>query len=231
MDITRFAMKLFILIGMLSKVTTPSFKMDDVTLELKESCRNLGVIFDANMTLNSHISHVAKSVRYQLRNLSHIRKFLSRKATEQVVHSLIILQTWFLQLHTFQPTRISTQTPTISPEFSRQTGYPEQEYITHLTYTQGTSLASGACSHSFQDPPSSASISSKQGTNIHTGPDTTSCSTQTATFIKHQPASHPTHAHTTPGGPDPSHTLARLFGMLYLSTCDKKPHTHSLRLC
>ena len=75
--------------GMLSKVTTPSFKTDDVTLEPKESCRNLGVIFDANMTLNNHISHVAKSVRYQLRNLSHIRKFLSRKATEQVVHSLI----------------------------------------------------------------------------------------------------------------------------------------------
>ena len=74
---------------MLSKVTTPSFKTDDVTLEPKESCRNLGVIFDANMTLNNHISHVAKSVRYQLRNLSHIRKFLSRKATEQVVHSLI----------------------------------------------------------------------------------------------------------------------------------------------
>ena len=32
--------------GMLSKVTTPSFKTDDVTLEPKESCRNLGVIFD-----------------------------------------------------------------------------------------------------------------------------------------------------------------------------------------
>ena len=40
---------------------------------------------------------------------------------------------WFLQLYTYQPTRISTQTPTISPEFSRQTGYPEQDYITHLT--------------------------------------------------------------------------------------------------
>ena len=41
------------------------------------------------MTLKNHVSHVSNSVRYQLRNLSHIRKFLSRRATEQVVHSLI----------------------------------------------------------------------------------------------------------------------------------------------
>ena len=75
--------------GMLGKVTKPCFKIDDVELEPKESCRNLGVIFDANMTFHNHISHVAKSVRYQLRNLSHIRKFLSRRATEQIVHSLI----------------------------------------------------------------------------------------------------------------------------------------------
>ena len=50
-------------------------------------------------------------------------------------------------------------------------------------------------------------------------------------YVHQTPTCFTSHAHTTPGGPVPSHTLARHFGMLYLSTCDKKPHTHSLRLC
>ncbi|XP_071801321.1 uncharacterized protein [Asterias amurensis] len=41
------------------------------------------------MTLNHQISSISKTVRYQLRNLSHIRKFLTLEATEVMVHSLI----------------------------------------------------------------------------------------------------------------------------------------------
>ena len=51
--------------------------------------RNLGVIFDTNMSFNDHVSHVSRSIRYQLRNLSFVRKYLSRSATEQLVHALI----------------------------------------------------------------------------------------------------------------------------------------------
>ncbi|XP_071504088.1 uncharacterized protein [Diadema antillarum] len=51
--------------------------------------RNLGVIFDVNMSFNAHVSHISRSIRYQLRNLSFIRSYLTRSATEQLVHALI----------------------------------------------------------------------------------------------------------------------------------------------
>ena len=41
------------------------------------------------MTFNDQISNISKSVRYQLRNLSFIRKCLTKDATEQLVHALI----------------------------------------------------------------------------------------------------------------------------------------------
>ena len=51
--------------------------------------RNLGVIFDNNMSFIEHVSSVSKSVRYQLRNLGFIRKFLTPRACEQLLHALI----------------------------------------------------------------------------------------------------------------------------------------------
>ena len=38
---------------------------------------------------NRAISNICKSVRYQLRNIGFIRKYLSRSATEKIVHALI----------------------------------------------------------------------------------------------------------------------------------------------
>ena len=58
-------------------------------INLSQTCRNLGVIFDSNLTMSSQISNISKSVRYQLRNIGFIRKYLSRSATEKIVHALI----------------------------------------------------------------------------------------------------------------------------------------------
>ena len=41
------------------------------------------------MSLSTHVSSICKSVRYQLRNLGFIRKYLSRSTTEKLVHALI----------------------------------------------------------------------------------------------------------------------------------------------
>ena len=46
-------------------------------------------MFDSTMSMSVHVSTVCKSVRYQLRNLGVIRKFLTRSATEKIVHALI----------------------------------------------------------------------------------------------------------------------------------------------
>ena len=51
--------------------------------------RNLGVIFYSSMTMKPHISNVIRSSAFQLRHISRIRKYLSRDATEQIIHSFI----------------------------------------------------------------------------------------------------------------------------------------------
>ena len=51
--------------------------------------RNLGVIFDSNMSFIDQVSSISKSVRYQLRNLGFIRQTLTKKACEQLLHALI----------------------------------------------------------------------------------------------------------------------------------------------
>ena len=41
------------------------------------------------MTMSTQMQYVSKSVRYQLRNLGFIRKYLNRSATEKITHALI----------------------------------------------------------------------------------------------------------------------------------------------
>ena len=76
---------------MLSKINSHdlSIQVGDNDIQSATKVRNLGVIFDCNMTFNDQISNISKSVRYQLRNLSFIRKCLTKDATEQLVHALI----------------------------------------------------------------------------------------------------------------------------------------------
>ena len=67
-------------------------KLNDKSAKLTgktDICRNLGVIFDSQMSMSDQITSICKSVRYQLRNIGFIRKYLTRSATEKLVHLLI----------------------------------------------------------------------------------------------------------------------------------------------
>ena len=84
----------FIVFGsksMLSKINSHklSLHVGDNDIQSAAKVRNLGVIFDSNMSFNNQISNISRSVRYQLRNLSFIRKCLTKDATEKLIHALI----------------------------------------------------------------------------------------------------------------------------------------------
>lgn len=53
------------------------------------SARNIGAIFDENMQMSSHITSLCRSCYMHIRNISKIRPFLTRKATEQLIHAFI----------------------------------------------------------------------------------------------------------------------------------------------
>ena len=53
---------------------------------------NIGVSFDKNTTMIAQINSVCKGAFYHLRNIGRIRKFLSLKSTEILVHAFISSQ-------------------------------------------------------------------------------------------------------------------------------------------
>ena len=56
---------------------------------MTHSVRNLGVQFDAEMTMESHVTAVCKSAIFHLRNISRITRHLTAAATEQDIHACI----------------------------------------------------------------------------------------------------------------------------------------------
>ena len=50
---------------------------------------NIGVIFDSSMSLVPHVKNICKTSFYHLRNIARIRKFISLKTAETLVHSFV----------------------------------------------------------------------------------------------------------------------------------------------
>ena len=51
--------------------------------------KDLGVIVDSKLNMEKHISQLCKSANYHLRTIGRSRKFLTKKATECLVHAFI----------------------------------------------------------------------------------------------------------------------------------------------
>ena len=60
-----------------------------VMLPISHSAKVLGVTLDSDLLFNQHISKIVSSVNFALRNIKLIRRCLSRKALETLMHSLI----------------------------------------------------------------------------------------------------------------------------------------------
>ena len=64
--------------------------MGGVTIKAVSKVRNLGVIFDKNMTMEPQVNKICKSGYYHLRNISSIRNNLSKKDTEILIHAFVM---------------------------------------------------------------------------------------------------------------------------------------------
>ncbi|XP_077948368.1 uncharacterized protein LOC144388953 [Gasterosteus aculeatus] len=62
--------------------------MDGIALVPSSTLRNLGVLFDQDMTFNSHIKTL-RTAYFHLRNISKIRNFLSQSDAEKLVHAFV----------------------------------------------------------------------------------------------------------------------------------------------
>ncbi|KAI2644894.1 Huntingtin [Labeo rohita] len=61
-----------------------------LTITPSSSARNLGVIFDDQLTFKDHKAKTARSCRFALHNIRKIRSFLTEQATQLLVQALVI---------------------------------------------------------------------------------------------------------------------------------------------
>lgn len=66
-----------------------SLIVDSCTVIPTSQVRNLGVIFDPQLSFEAHIKHISKTAFFHLRNIARLRPFLSFADTERLIHAFI----------------------------------------------------------------------------------------------------------------------------------------------
>lgn len=83
----------FLLLGLpqqLAKLTNPTISLpNNITVSPVKSARNLGVIFDSNLTFSQHISAISKSCFYHIRDLRRIRNTIDLTTACTIATSLV----------------------------------------------------------------------------------------------------------------------------------------------
>ena len=71
------------------KMTLQALRVGDCVVRVTGCVRNLGMQFDAEMTMESYVTTVCRSAIFHLRNISRFIRYLTAAATEQVVHAFV----------------------------------------------------------------------------------------------------------------------------------------------
>ncbi|CAJ1053038.1 RNA-directed DNA polymerase from mobile element jockey [Xyrichtys novacula] len=62
---------------------------DGISLASNPTVRNLGVVFDQDLSFSSHIQQISRTAFFHLRNISKIRRILSQSDAEKLVHAFV----------------------------------------------------------------------------------------------------------------------------------------------
>ncbi len=63
--------------------------LDGCALNISSSVRNLGVLFDSNLSFDSHISSICKTSCFHLKNIFKLRPMLSMSDAEMLIHAFM----------------------------------------------------------------------------------------------------------------------------------------------
>ena len=162
----------FLLIGLpaqLSKIHNPTLTISsNTTIQPVSSARNLGIIFDSNLSFSDHISYISKSCFSHIRDLRRIRNTLDHKTACTIATSLIhskldYCNSLYLNISNQQLNRLqlilnsAARAVTKTPKFH------------HINYSssQITSLAQNYATHTIQNSFTNLQITSVQQTFLH----------------------------------------------------------------
>jgi hypothetical protein len=71
-------------------VSNISVSVDSSEIKQSSSVRNLGAFLDSNMKMEKHVNSVCRNTYAQLRQIGHIRQYLTTNATKSLINSLVI---------------------------------------------------------------------------------------------------------------------------------------------
>ena len=67
-----------------------SFTIGNAHIPFKQSVKNLGFTLDCHLTMNAHVSNIARTCYFELRRLASIRRFLTSTATATLVSAFVL---------------------------------------------------------------------------------------------------------------------------------------------
>ncbi len=82
----------FLLLGsqqQLNKVEFNTLKVGDVDVKVVDKARNLGVIFDKNMTMQDHVSRVSSTCYFNIKRISSVRRNISKDHAKDLTNAFV----------------------------------------------------------------------------------------------------------------------------------------------
>ena len=67
-----------------------SITMGNTQIPLKQSVKNLGFTLDCHLTMNAHVSNIARTCYFEVRRLASIRRFMTSTATATPVSAFVL---------------------------------------------------------------------------------------------------------------------------------------------
>ncbi len=70
-------------------VPDPIIRIGSDSVTLSDQAKNLGVIFDPELSMSAHITSICKAANYQLYRISRIKKYLTSEVLKIAIHALV----------------------------------------------------------------------------------------------------------------------------------------------
>ena len=72
-----------------------SITIGNAQISFKQSLKNLGITLDCHLTMNAHVSNIARACYFDLRRLASIRRFLTSTATATLVSAFVLSKNYY----------------------------------------------------------------------------------------------------------------------------------------
>ena len=73
----------------LKNVNQDSIQIDGSDVKFVNSVKSLGTIIDSELTMNNHVTNLRKRLLFDLKKISNIRPYITQKACQKLVTSLM----------------------------------------------------------------------------------------------------------------------------------------------